>query len=102
MHELNSYKSFKEEIKSLLDTIIKWGAKFQDTQNLSFISKEEMLDVYYRMDALKDKFLFDKTLGIESEMSDEIVIWTYELMKLRKIQIEMEEKKRKMAEVERK
>ena len=90
MNELKTYESSKEEIHNLLDIITKWGAKFQNTQNLSFIGSEEILNVYNRLDALKDKFLFDTNLGYENELSDEIVIWIYELMELRKKQIEGE------------
>ena len=93
MNELKTYESSKDEIQSLLGIITKWGAKFQSTQNLFFIKSDEILSVYNRLDALKDKFLYDTNLGLESELSDEIVIWIYELMKLRKIQIERELKK---------
>lgn len=88
MNELESYKSSHEEIHALLDIIKKWGVEFQNIQKLSFINSDEILNVYNRLDALKDKFLFDPNLGLESELSDEIVIWMYELMELRKIQIE--------------
>ena len=37
MNELKSYESSHEEIHNLLDIVIKWGAKFQSVQNLSFI-----------------------------------------------------------------
>lgn len=90
MNELKSYESSRKEIQSLLNIITKWGAKFQSTQNLSFINSYEILNVYNRLDALKDKFLFDTNLGFENELSDEIVIWMYELMELRKKQIERE------------
>ena len=90
MNELKSYESSHEEIHALLNIVTKWGAKFQSVQNLSFINSLEILDVYNRLDALKDKFLFDANLGLENELSDEIVIWIYELMKLRKMQIESE------------
>ena len=93
MNELKSYESSHEEIHALLNIVTKWGAKFQSVQNLSFINSAEILDVYNRLDALKDKFLFDANLGLENELSDEIVIWIYELMKLRKMQIESELKK---------
>ncbi|MBE6138741.1 MAG: hypothetical protein E7173_03235 [Firmicutes bacterium] len=93
MNELKSYESSQEEIRDLLDIITKWGAKFQSIQKLSFINPDEILNIYNRLDALKDKFLFDTNLGLESELSDEIVIWMYELMELRKIQIERESKK---------
>lgn len=90
MSELKSYESSHEEIHNLLNIITKWGAKFQSVQNLSFINSNELLNVYNRLDILKDKFLFDVNLGFENELSDEIVIWMYELMNLRKIQIERE------------
>lgn len=90
MNELKSYESSHEEIHILLDIVTKWGAKFQSVQNLSFINSDEILNVYNRLDALKDKFLFDTNLGFENELSDEIVIWIYELMELRKMQIERE------------
>lgn len=90
MNEMESYQSSHEEIYDLLNIIIKWGARFQNSQNLSFINSTELLDVYNRLDLLKDKFLFDKSLGLECELSDEIVIWMFELMELRKKQIEME------------
>ena len=88
MNVLDSYKEAHKEINDLLDIIVKWGAEFQLKQNLSFISREDLLDVYYRIDELKDKFLFDTTLGDESELSDEIVIWMMEILELRKKQIE--------------
>ena len=92
MNELKSYESSQEEIHNLLNIVTKWGAKFQSVQNLSFINSYEILNVYNRLEALKDKFLFDTNLGFESELSDEIVIWMYELMELRKTQIERESK----------
>ena len=96
MNELKSYESSHEEIHNLLDIVIKWGTKFQSVQNLSFIKSDEILAVYNRLDALKDKFLFDANLGLESELSDEVVIWIYELMELRKIQIERELKNQQL------
>ena len=88
MNELKSYESSKEEIHNLLAIVTKWGVKFQSVQNLSFINSDEILNVYGRLDALKDKFLFDTSLGFENELSDEIVIWMYELIELRKMQFE--------------
>ena len=88
MTELDSYEREHDEIKELLSIVTKWGAKFQSTQSLSFISSDELLDIYKRMDAIKDEFLFDDKLGLESELSDEITIWMYEIMEVRKKQIE--------------
>ncbi len=90
MAELKSYKIFHKEIHTLIHIIARWGARFQNDRNLFFIEPEELLDVYYRLDALKDKYLCDHNIGKESELSEEIFIWMYELMVLRKKQIERE------------
>ena len=93
MRNLESFKEEHEEINNLFNIVSNWSAKFQLEQTLSFISREDLLDIYYRLDALKDRFLFDNKLGNESELSDEIVIWMWAIMELRKKQIEMEHKK---------
>lgn len=90
MSKLKSYESSKNEINEILNLIIDWAVKFQSIHNLSFIDSNEILSVYKRMDLLKDIYLFDTKLGLEGELSDEIVIWIYELMELRKKQIEGE------------
>lgn len=88
MAELKSYKISYKEIHTLIHIIAGLGARFQNDRNLFFIEPDELLDVYYRLDALKDKHLCDPNIGNESELSDEVVIWMYELMVLRKKQIE--------------
>lgn len=93
MGALDSYNEAYDEIKELLNIIVEWGAKFEKQQNLFFINPEELLDVYNRLDNLKDQFLFNPNLGNENELSDEIVIWMWELMLLRKKQIERDDKK---------
>lgn len=90
MSILDSYKEAHFEIKELLDIITSWAAQFESKQTLSFISREELLNVYNRFDKLKDRFLFDTKLGNENELSDEIVIWMWEIMELRKKQIKGE------------
>lgn len=90
MAELKSYKISHKEIHTLIHINAGWGARFQNDRNLFFIDPEELLDVYYRLDALKDKYLCDHNIGNVSELSDEVIIWMYELMVLRKKQIERE------------
>ena len=92
MNKHKSYENSQKEIQDLLDTITTWGAEFQNIQNLSFINSNKLLNVYNRLDKLKDIYLYNPNLGFESELSDEIVIWMYELMELRKTLIERETK----------
>jgi len=84
MGVLDSFKTSHDEIKDLLITIVTWGASFIMKKNLDFIDSDLLLSVYERLDKLKEKFLFDTSLGDESELSDEVVIWMLEFMNLRK------------------
>lgn len=92
MNIMDQFKDKHEDISELLETIVNWAAKFQLKKDLTFVTNEEMLSVYEQCDELKDKYLFDKNLGDESELTDEIVIWFWELMSLRKSQIEGRDK----------
>ena len=90
MSVLDSYKEASQEIKKILGIIINWGAIFQKKRNLHFISSEELLNIYYRLNDLKDEYLYNDKIGDESELSDEVVIWMWELMELRKKLIELD------------
>ena len=78
------------ELLDLFHVIVKWGTRFQIEKNLDFITPNEIIEIYNRMDKIKEDYLYDNTPG--NELSDEIVIWMYEIMKLRKKLIEMKEK----------
>ena len=92
MSVLDSYKTKRNEIKKLLDTIVNWGAKFELEQNLDFIKADELLNVYEEINNLNTEFLYNPKLGNESFLSDEIVIWMWQIMELRKKLIERNEK----------
>lgn len=87
---LNSYNEDHQEIKKLLKIVVDWGANFQEKGNLNFINSTELLNIYNRLENIKDKYLYNDKIGNESELSDEIVIWMWEIMRLRKILIEFE------------
>lgn len=87
---LDSYNEEHQEIKKLLKIVVDWGANFQEKGNLNFITSDELLNIYNRLENIKDKYLYNDKIGNESELSDEIVIWMWEIMRLRKILIEFE------------
>lgn len=90
MNELETYKNIHEELLDLFHVIVKWGTRFQIEKNLDFIIPNEIIEIYNRMDKIKEDYLYNNTPG--NELSDEIVIWMYEIMKLRKKLIEMKGK----------
>ncbi len=87
---LESYKEAHRDYKELLSIILKWSADYMVTRKLSLIHHEELLDVYNKLEELKTKWLFDAKLGEESELTDEIVIWMWEVMELRKLEMEID------------
>lgn len=86
--KLPSYKEGHERYKKLLDIVVKWSADFTVTKDLSRINHVDLLNVYEEMEDLKTEFLFKDGIGIEGELSDEIVICMWQLMLYRKEQIE--------------
>ena len=93
MGVLDIFKDDRDEIKNLLDIVVNWSAEFQLKRTLAFISREDLLDVYERIEKIKDKYVYDVSLGDDNELSDDISIWMWEIMLLRKKQIEMESEK---------
>ena len=79
MNELETYKNIHEELLDLFHVIVKWGTRFQIEKNLDFITPNEIIEIYNRMDKIKEDYLYDNTPG--NELSDEIVIWMYEIKK---------------------
>lgn len=88
MSKHDSYMPDREILNHLLNVVLKWKKKFQVQRKLSFISREELLEVYNKLEDLKEKYLYDSSFGDEVELSDKAVIWMWELMLLRKKQIE--------------
>ena len=89
MAKLKTYQNDHKEIKQILDKIVEWSTKFQTIRNLDFITPDELLDTYNKLDKLKEKYIFEVDTGNEDELTDEAVIWLSEIMKLRKKLIDM-------------
>ena len=88
MTKHDSYVPDGEVLNNLLKVVLKWQKNFQVQRKLAFISREELLEVYNQFEDLKEKYLYDSSFGDEVELSDKAVIWMWELMLLRKKQIE--------------
>lgn len=91
MTKHDSYVPDGEVLNNLLKVVLKWQKNFQVQRKLAFISREELLEVYNQFEDLKEKYLYDSSLGNEAELSDKAVIWMWEIMLLRKKQIEKNE-----------
>ena len=83
--KIKSYENYYDKYKKILEKIKKWSVITFQKDDLSFISREELLDMYENIESLRDTILFDKNFGYESEVADEIYIWYWNLMQLRKV-----------------
>lgn len=69
---------------TLLEKILK------KTGTLDFITPKELLDIYYKIEDIKDRYLYNSSIGNEGELSDYLSIWMWNLMVLRKDIIDIE------------
>lgn len=91
--EMCSYKSYSKaykELNYLLTVFTLWEKTFKKNGTLDFITPEELLDIYYKIEDIKDEYLYNSNIGTESELSDYLSIWMWELMVLRKNIIDIE------------
>ena len=59
MNELETYKNIHEELLDLFHVIVKWGTRFQIEKNLDFITPNEIIEIYNRMDKIKEDYLYE-------------------------------------------
>lgn len=91
--EMCSYQSYNEayeELNDLLTVFTLWEKNFKKTGTLDFITPKELLDIYYKIEDIKDRYLYNSSIGNEGELSDYLSIWMWNLMVLRKDIIDIE------------
>lgn len=91
--EMCSYQSYNEayiELNDLLTVFTLWEKNFEKTGTLDFITPKELLDIYYEIADIKDRYLYNSSIGNEGELSDYLSIWMWNLMVLRKDIIDIE------------
>lgn len=91
--EMCSYQSYNEayeELNDLLTVFTLWEKTFKKTGTLDFITPKELLDIYYKIEDIKDRYLYNSSIGNEGELSDYLSIWMWNLMVLRKDIIDIE------------
>lgn len=91
--EMCSYQSYNEaykELNYLLTVFTLWEKTFKKTGTLDFITPKELLDIYYKIEDSKDRYLYNSSIGNEGELSDYLSIWMWNLMVLRKDIIDIE------------
>lgn len=78
------FEDKKKDYSKILPIIIKWSAEFETKKTLVYIDHNEILAIYNKLEELNDELVCE----VDIEISDQIVIWLWSLMELRKKQIE--------------
>lgn len=77
--ELESYSDVYNEYKDIIDNISNWAKNYSLKESFDDITYEKSLKIHTLIDDIREKKLFDKTIGEESFISDQIIIW-YEIL----------------------
>ncbi len=77
--EFDSYKDVYNEYEQVLDKISNWSKNYYLNKSFNNITYEESLQLHNMIDDVREKKIFDKKIGNEKEISDEILIW-YEIL----------------------
>ena len=74
----------RKDYTRILKIVSRWSSEYEEKRTLIYIDYKEILTVYYKVDELNVELLS----YIDSDLTDEIVIWLWEIMLLRKKQID--------------
>ena len=87
---IDSYNKVKDKYLYVKTTLENWICTFNRNKNFNHITYEESLKIHTILDDLKEEILFDKEIGDEKLISNEILIW-YEII-IKKINEEIRKK----------
>lgn len=69
----DSYKDVKTDYEIVLNKLLNWSKEYYKNQSLN-ISSEESLEIYNLLDNIREKILFNKEIGDEKLLTDNILV----------------------------
>ena len=70
---LDSYNSVRNDLEVVLKKLLNWLKYYYKNQSFN-INQEESLEIYNILDSIREKILFDKEIGEEKLLTDNILI----------------------------
>ena len=86
--QYDSYSEAHDDYQKVLDKITEMLILYEEKRNIALINEKELLYLYNKLDTLQTEYICNKNLGNESELSDYVVNWMWNLMYIRKTIIE--------------
>lgn len=71
---LNSYSRVRNEYKSVLEELLGWVKYYYENKNLNIVSHNNSLRIHDLLEDIRNDIIFDKSMGIELEIADNILI----------------------------
>lgn len=71
---LNSYSRVRNEYKSVLDELLGWVKCYYENTNLNIVNHDNSLRIHDLLEDIRNDIIFDKSMGIELEIADNILI----------------------------
>ena len=75
----DSYSDVLDKYEQVSKIISDWASNYFLNKNFSNIMLEKNYEIYNIIDEIREQKLFDKTIGEDKNISDEILIW-YEIV----------------------
>lgn len=71
---LNSYSRVRNEYKNVLEELLSWVKCYYENTNLNIVSHDNSLRIHDLLEDIRNDIIFDKSMGIELEIADNILI----------------------------
>ena len=71
---LDSLKTVKDDYEMVLNELLKWVNYYYENKNLDIITHDDSLKIHNLLDKIRDELIFNRQIGMESMLSDDILI----------------------------
>ncbi len=71
---MDSLKDVKRDYEVILNEILGWVKYYYKNKNLDIVTHDNSLKIHETLENIKNDLIFNKTIGIESMLSDNILI----------------------------
>ncbi len=71
---LNTYSRVRNEYKSVLHELLGWVKCYYENTNLNIVNHDNSLRINDLLEDIRNDIIFDRSMGIELEIADNILI----------------------------
>lgn len=72
--DLDSLKEVKKDYEMVLNELLKWVNYYYVNKNLDIVTYDDSLRIHDLLDNIRNELIFNKNIGMEAMLSDDILI----------------------------